>query len=1036
MDLLRISWQMVLLLSHDTTKQQSPLANGGALRKQVSLRSILFLAQNMTTRRNETTTGLPALDAEEANSNQQQPPNNNVPSLPDETASHAAFANRLSSSLAHIARQEETGDSSSLSSDVRAAVVTGTTTATTGDEEGTSHHSSSGDDRKRAAVSTTMSSERHHSHHFHHHNNHDADEYGLPHPRDDPVRSDSDTPHATVVAHASPPPGGSSSGSGGEEGPGFHTIKRTFNLVYKRRATESNKSSETDSGGDKPTRRKHGGVKRAPTETAVLEPTPRKRSKHGKTRSGSDDDAGGNGSSSGSGTEGGYAGSASSNANAPQDGSYTSPSVSSSDDQVIGRAKIAAAGDDAKRPLLSKKQSEMSMSSEIADFSSGTSGMDAQIETDDFNESSEESTSITSSSNGGSSDDDQDDNMFKKKRTTWPPVSLHVPTSAVTAAPSGVRKADSKPTAKSLKSELEGHSQLLTSHAAPSSNKNRPALLSVGCDVIAHVLTFLEPPEILDVLTMPLSKDWLRTFTRQSELWRVLCLVEPFKAHVEDEDSDSDASSSFTTDYEAESKRTFGKFRLLYSSFVQCMRYLDRIKDDTAHGRVPQAATAIPRASNNAKTARDPNLQAFLVRARNIGIEGAAGPQPGAMAGVARAINIADDGSSSSCSDKKRKRKGSDKLSSKKPRYGHSKLTSRLLGPSAAGDPGDMALPWSCAVYSIVNWMVAFSDVEGIQIMCLKVLPLLLEDEQQRVTAQQAGLTEIVLRDMVTFPESARLHTAAFHTMVLLARPLGGHEGMLFHSSMVNTAGFFTLAQDGTPTRKNGITVMLDSMRCFEADGVLQAMSCWSLVNIALVPAQKEILVRLGGIDATVNAMTAHPFNAEVQFRALFALINLVIPSVNTAGRQEGQADESRLVEELSGQTILSGIVDKVVQLVVNAMKNFCSSEAILNRACLVLHNLSLSDAYHSALLWTPNCYQMLEWCLTNYRNDQVLQQSAAGTLHRLQLTLSRDENLRSRFVASLRSQQQQSLEQAHREAIDLHERHLQQQQQQQPAQQ
>ena len=102
------------------------------------------------------------------------------------------------------------------------------------------------------------------------------------------------------------------------------------------------------------------------------------------------------------------------------------------------------------------------------------------------------------------------------------------------------------------------------------------------------------------------------------------------------------------------------------------------------------------------------------------------------------------------------------------------------------------------------------------------------------------------------------------------------------------------------------------------------------------------------------------------------------------------------------------------------AMKNFCSSEAILNRACLVLHNLSLTQEYHSTLLWTPHCYNMLEWCLANYRTDQVLQQSAAGTLHRLQLTLSSDETLRARFAASLQAQQQLSLEQAHREAVYL----------------
>lgn len=160
--------------------------------------------------------------------------------------------------------------------------------------------------------------------------------------------------------------------------------------------------------------------------------------------------------------------------------------------------------------------------------------------------------------------------------------------------------------------------------------------------------------------------------------------------------------------------------------------------------------------------------------------------------------------------------------------------------------------------------------------MCLKCLPYLLEDESQRTTAQRAGLTDSVLRAMVLFPDSIELHTVAFHTLVLLARPLGGNEGMLFHTAMVNTRGIFN---NGSSNSKNGIVIMLDSMRRFAQDEILQAMSCWSLVNVALTPLQKSMLVKLGGLTVTSNAMLQHPYNAEVQFRALFALINLVIPS-------------------------------------------------------------------------------------------------------------------------------------------------------------
>lgn len=638
----------------------------------------------------------------------------------------------------------------------------------------------------------------------------------------------------------------------------------------------------------------------------------------------------------------------------------------------------------------------------------------------------------------------------------------------------------------------------------------KPPIMGVGSDVMAHILTFLEPPEILSLLTMPLSKEWISTYTRQSELWRVLCLLEPFKVQAEEEptndDTSDDSSSSFTSSSASmfsgpgsELRRRFGKFRILYSSFVRCMRYLARIKDDALSGRQPSvidygasgAETSL--SSSHRSISSNQNLQKFLARARGVVAQhnfqqhqptassrkpGGASSSHDAMesqskkssesasrsrAAPSEPIGVSDDGRSTESSPKKGKRRrdeeqskemvqSSDKKS--RVRYGQSKLTQRLLLP-AGGFVSNTELPWSCAIYSIVNWMVFFADVEGMQTMCLKVLPFLLQDEQQRMTAQSAGLTDVILRDMVLFPQSRQLHTAAFHTIVLLARPLGGREGMLFHSSMVNSSGIFsgnsststalgaypnsTVTAVAASSGKNGIAVLLDSMLRFQEDEILQAMSCWSLVNIALAPAQKDVLIKLGGVTSTMNAMMAHPYRAEVQFRALFALINLVIPCPaaisNTAnGAAAGGVACMDAGEDPSAREVLDETVEQVVELVVLAMKNFCSSESILNRACLVLHNLSLTPDYHGALLWTPSCYEMLEWCLCNYHHDQVLQQSAAGTLHRLQLTLSSSEKLRLRFRASIASQQQLSLEQAHNEAIMLHEeqqRRLEQQQNQ-----
>lgn len=157
--------------------------------------------------------------------------------------------------------------------------------------------------------------------------------------------------------------------------------------------------------------------------------------------------------------------------------------------------------------------------------------------------------------------------------------------------------------------------------------------------------------------------------------------------------------------------------------------------------------------------------------------------------------------------------------------------------------------------------------------MCLKALPSLLEDDSQRSTALNAGLVDIVLTHMVHFPDSVQLHTAALHGLVLLARPVGGKEGLMLHGPIDSIENFFSVTSSG----KNGIDIMLDSMQRFLSNEMLQAMGCWSMVNISLKQKQKTTLIQRGGINAALAAMKTHPTSSEVQFRALFALINLAI---------------------------------------------------------------------------------------------------------------------------------------------------------------
>jgi len=547
-------------------------------------------------------------------------------------------------------------------------------------------------------------------------------------------------------------------------------------------------------------------------------------------------------------------------------------------------------------------------------------------------------------------------------------------------------------------------------------------IYNVGVDIMSNIMRYLDPTEVHYFLTLPLSITWRHNFTSPQNLWKVLCLDEPFYVKLEDTGNESSDISlrSFPICSTLEMQHLFGRYHLLYISFVKCARYLERIKDDAANGRIPPGINGIKSQINDNTFHKNISLQDFNSKAKEIEVKSHRHKRNSKPAynETCKSINgecMERSSQSYACVNDTCQSKSHENDSKKidTVKYGHSKLTQNLLGPTRLnGVPGSVDLPWSCAIYSVVNWMVAFTHVMGIQIMCLKVLPCLLEDEKQRTTAQYAGLTDIVLRSMVLFPDSVILHIAAFHTLVLLARPLGDKEGMLFHSTMINSSDLFNV---GSSTGKSGIAVMLDSMKRFANDEILQAMSCWSMVNIALIPSQKAVLVKLGGISAAANAMKHHPLNAEVQFRALFALINLVIPTERMFVNSSEDTSRSDQLSESRSESSKNDVLDdetvlQTANLVVLGMKNFCYSEAILNRACLVLHNLSLTEEYHKILLWTPNCYQMLEWCIGNYKNDNVLQQSAGGTLQRLQMTLANDNNLRQSFTYSLRAQQQGSL--------------------------
>lgn len=307
--------------------------------------------------------------------------------------------------------------------------------------------------------------------------------------------------------------------------------------------------------------------------------------------------------------------------------------------------------------------------------------------------------------------------------------------------------------------------------------------------------------------------------------------------------------------------------------------------------------------------------------------------------------------------------------------------TASLLGDSSKSLPAKISLK-AMPVQVIMTWMDSAQDNEKIQLQILQALPTILEDPPNRLAAQSNGLASIVLYNMAAFPNNALLQLTAFHTLVVLLRPLGANEGMVnkahVHSnnkninhhkqqhgkkkSSMNRQRALLDAAYEPQWEENGVRVMLDSLRRFASDRYLQAMGCWAMVNAALYPSLKTSILRLGGVYTVTNAMMLHPNVEAVQFRGLFALINLVIPDKK---KKDGD-----------GSSIHSHIY-QIARLTIVSMKNFHANKSILNRGCLVLRNLSLTPSFVKILAKTPGCVDMLLHCRQVCPKDALLQRSA-----------------------------------------------------------
>ncbi len=254
------------------------------------------------------------------------------------------------------------------------------------------------------------------------------------------------------------------------------------------------------------------------------------------------------------------------------------------------------------------------------------------------------------------------------------------------------------------------------------------SIYSLGQDVMAQVVAFLEPPEVQSFLTTPLSKTWLVAYTEPQGLWKIMCTSKPFYAKLDECDNSEASDFSFPMCNDIKMRHLFGRYRLLYTSFVRCMKYLNRLQDDALNGRAP---TLDVNSNQNDiyPFNRNASLKAYFAKARRLmrsssRNSGSRSSSDAALSITSESCSLGSDEkvvadepmSPATESGKIASTNGASKQSHPTRHLGRSMLTDRLLRPARGGSVDVINLPWSCAIYSVVNWMVAFADVEGIQV--------------------------------------------------------------------------------------------------------------------------------------------------------------------------------------------------------------------------------------------------------------------------------------------------------------------------------
>ena len=151
----------------------------------------------------------------------------------------------------------------------------------------------------------------------------------------------------------------------------------------------------------------------------------------------------------------------------------------------------------------------------------------------------------------------------------------------------------------------------------------------------------------MKLLTMPLSKVWRSSASSQQAYWKILCLSSPFHANYDKSSRDyQDKCRQHTpVEFPYAAKNIFGEYRLLYTSYVRCIAYLDNIQTERKAGRKELSVLAATTGQTLSQAGMNKSLNEFLARRQRTAVSSRAVSAPVAPVRLNNIqYNIRDDG--------------------------------------------------------------------------------------------------------------------------------------------------------------------------------------------------------------------------------------------------------------------------------------------------------------------------------------------------------------------------------------------------------